>query len=66
MATVGASTASATEQRAMDRHFPSDLTISAPSGISDSVLARIQKVSVVASAEKVGMGDVTFGGSADP
>ena len=65
MATVGASTASATEQRAMDRLYPSDLTVSAPGGISDSVLARIQKVSVVASAEKVGMGDVTFGG-ADP
>jgi len=66
MATVGASTASATEQRAMDRLYPSDLTVSAPSGISDSVLARIQKVSIVASAEKVGMGDVTISGSADP
>jgi len=66
MATVGASTASATEQRSMDRLYPSDLTVSAPSGISDSVLARIQKVSIVASAEKVGMGDVTFGGIADP
>lgn len=66
MATVGASTASATEQRAMDRLYPSDLTVSAPGGISDSVLARIQKVSVVASAEKVGMGDVTFSGTAEP
>jgi putative ABC transport system permease protein len=66
MATVGASTASATEQRAMDRQYPSDLTVSAPGGISDSVLARIQKVSIVDSAQKVGMGDVTFGTSADP
>jgi putative ABC transport system permease protein len=66
MATVGASTASATEQRAMDRLFPSDLTVTAPSGISDSVLARIQKVSGVASAEKVGMDEVAINGSADP
>ena len=66
MATVGASTASATEQRAMDRRFPSDLTVMASSGISDSVLARIQKVSVVASAEKVGASQATINGSADP
>jgi putative ABC transport system permease protein len=65
MATVGASTASATEQRALDRHYPSDLTVSAPGGISDSVLARIQKVSIVKSAEKVGVSVVTFGGSSD-
>jgi putative ABC transport system permease protein len=65
MATVGASTASATEERAMDRHYPSDLTVWAPGGISDSVLARIQKVSIVKSAEKVGSSVVSFGGSAD-
>jgi putative ABC transport system permease protein len=65
MATVGASTASATEQRALDRHYPSDLTVSAPGGISDSVLARIQKVSIVKSAEKVGSSVVSFGGSGD-
>ncbi len=66
MATVGASTASATEQRAMDRLFPSDLTVSAPSGISDSVLARIQKASIVASAEKVGMSVAALGTSTAP
>lgn len=66
MATVGASTASATEQRAMDRLYPSDLTVSAPSGISDSVIERIKGVSIVASAEKVGVGAATLGGSADP
>jgi putative ABC transport system permease protein len=66
MATVGAATASATEQRAMDKQFPSDLTVTASTDISDSVLARIQKVPVVASAEKVGTGQVAINGSTDP
>jgi putative ABC transport system permease protein len=66
MATVGASTASATEQRAMDRLYPSDLTVSAPSGISDSVIERIKGVSTVASAEKVSMSDVAINGGAEP
>ena len=66
MATVGASTASATEQRAMDRLFPSDLTVSANAGISTSVLDRIRKVSVVASAEMVGISGAQINGSTDP
>jgi len=65
MATVGAATASATEQRAMDRLYPSDLTVSAPGGISDAVLARIQRVSIVDRAEKVGETFATVGGSSD-
>ena len=66
MATVGAATASATEQRSLDRIYPSDLTVSAPSGIPDSVLSRIKNLSIVASADKVGMGNVTMNGVADP
>jgi putative ABC transport system permease protein len=53
MATVGAATGSATEERAMDRLFPSDLTVQSPDGLSDATIERIRKISVVASAEKV-------------
>lgn len=53
MATVGAATGSATEMREMDKMFPSDLTVSATSGVSDATIERIRKVSVVAGAEKV-------------
>jgi len=66
MATVGASTASATEQRAMDRLFPSDLTVLADGGISSSVLERIRKVSVVSAAEIVGTSGAQINGSAEP
>ena len=66
MATVGASTASATQERALDRHFPSDLTVSAEGGISPAVLDRIRKVSVVSSAEMVGSSGASVNGSTKP
>jgi putative ABC transport system permease protein len=66
MATVGASTASASQQRTLDRHFPSDLTVSAQGGISPSVLDRIRKVSVVSSAEMVGTSGAQINGSTQP
>lgn len=66
MAAVGAATASATEQRSLDRLFPSDLTVSAPQGISDTVLQRLRDVSVVAAAEKTAIGAVTLNGGTDP
>ena len=50
----------------MDRLFPSDLTVSANAGISTSVLDRIRKVSVVASAEMVGISGAQVNGSNDP
>ncbi len=53
MATVGAATGSATEERAMDRQFPSDLTVQAPEGLSDATIDRIRRISVVVGAEKV-------------
>ena len=66
MATVGAATANATQSRAMDRHFPSDLTVTAPGGISDSVLQRIRSVGVVAGAENVGTSGADLNGSGSP
>ncbi len=65
MATVGASSASATQQRALDRQYPSDLTVLANGGVSPAVLDRIRKVSVVSSAEIVGMGGGQLNGRAD-
>ncbi|MGV8848293.1 MAG: FtsX-like permease family protein [Propionibacteriaceae bacterium] len=53
MATVGAATGSATQELAMDKMFPSDLTVQSPEGLSDSTIERIRKVSVVAAAAKV-------------
>lgn len=55
MATVGASIGSATSDREMDRQFPSDLTVQATNGLTDSEIARLRNVSVVAGAEKVVM-----------
>jgi putative ABC transport system permease protein len=65
MATVGASTANATEQRALDRKFPSDLTVLADGGISTSVLQRIRQVSVVSAAEIVGMSGAQINGGTE-
>lgn len=53
MATVGASTGSATQERAMDRKFPSDLTVQAPTGLSDAIIDRIRTIPGVVGAEKV-------------
>ena len=66
MATVGASTASATQERTLDRHFPSDLTVSAEGGISTSVLDRIRKVSIVSTAEMVGTSAATINAGVEP
>lgn len=63
MATVGASIGSATQERALDRQFPSDLTVQAPGGISDSVIDRIRKISGVVGAEKVVQTGATIGSS---
>jgi putative ABC transport system permease protein len=65
MATVGASSASATEQKALDRQYPSDLTVLANGGVSPSVLEKIRKVSVVSSAVIVGMGGAQINGASE-
>ena len=53
MATVGAATGGATQERALDRMFPSDLTVQSPEGLSDATIDRLRTIPVVAGAEKV-------------